>query len=349
MRACWKLVYFGAFLFSSLRVADLNAQSNTTQPSVLHMKQSTTTSAPMFPPFLTMYPVLEGSKSPAEGLSLTGTISLKNYDPTFSEELFALVYWRGECPADDINLGPAATIVWTDILKNPSLGTVTLPVNLQFPNPLPMTGCVGLYYNGGALVKGKVTISADLDLTYAPLKSPSRNTVTTVGGEYCFGMSGGCQNATGIDTEGFAAAFPIETTGHLLELYGNISDSTFDGTKAYGPLPSGSWGAENDFYLLPGGCGIFLENLNFQGFSNPAPLSTLYNWLPSDALHLASVPLVDRAPNGVTSKVPLQSSVETVFSVPVKVNAGDCFVVIYGRTGNGATDNETQVNALLGP
>jgi hypothetical protein len=36
-------------------------------------------------------------------------------------------------------------------------------------------------------------------------------------------------------------------------------------------------------------------------------------------------------------------------TMPVTVNAGDCMVVIYGRTGNGATDNQTQVKALLEP
>ena len=138
--------------------------------------------------------------------------------------------------------------------------------------------------------------------------------------------------------------------GHLLELYGNISDSTFDGTNNYGPLPTGeSWGAVNDFYLLPGGCGIFEENLNDQGFPNPAPLSTLHAWLPKDALHLASLPLVDRTPPGESTKAALQGMVEDIFSVPVKVNAGDCILVIYGRRGNGATDNETQVHALVGP
>jgi hypothetical protein len=45
----------------------------------------------------------------------------------------------------------------------------------------------------------------------------------------------------------------------------------------------------------------------------------------------------------------LQGKVENIFSVPVTVNAGDCIVVIYGRSGNGATDNETQVHALMGP
>ena len=195
-----------------------------------------------------------------------------------------------------------------------------------------------------------MTISADLNLAYRPVKNPTLNTVIGVGGEYCFGQNGGCQNATAIDGEAFAVPIPLQAAGRLLELYGDISDSTFDGTEDNGPLPTGaSWGSINDFYLLPGGCGIFEENLNSQGFPNPAPLSTLRSWLPHDALHLASFPFVDRVSTGESSKAALQGQVENIFSVPVKVNSGDCIVVIYGRTGNGATDNETQVNALVGP
>jgi hypothetical protein len=141
-------------MLAGLGMSDLQAQENAVMPPVLHMQQSTTTAAPNFPPFLTMYHVLDGAKSPAEALSLTGTISLKNFDPTFSEELFVLAYWQGECPANDINLTEVTEIIWIDIVKNPSLGDSTLPINLEFPHPLPMSGCIGLYYNGGALVKG---------------------------------------------------------------------------------------------------------------------------------------------------------------------------------------------------
>ncbi len=335
-------------MFAGLGMSDLQAQDATIQPSVLHMVQSQTTARPNFPTFLGMYQVAGGASSPVEALALTGTLSIKNYDPTFSEVLFLIAYWKGTCPADDVNLSQAAGIIWTDILKNPSQSDSTLNVNLNFPKPLPMTGCIGIDYGGGALVKGKVTMSVDLNLTYRAASSEP-NSVLDLSGEYCFGRTGGCQNATAIDGEGFAVPFPQPTAGHLVELYGDISDSTFDGTKEQGPLPTGSWGAGNDFYLLPGGCGIFEQNLNSQGFPNPAPLSTLHSWLPKDALHLASVPLVDRTPPGVTSKAPLQSQVANIFSVPVKVNAGDCIVVIYARSGDGATDNETQVHALMTP
>jgi hypothetical protein len=350
MKAHWSAVCCALFILAGLSMSDLRAQEGAPSPAVLHVQKSTTTSKPNFPAFLGMYRVLGGARSPVDLLALTGTISLKNFDPKFSEVLFLIVYWQGTCPTDDINLTQAAGIIWSDILKNPSQSEITLAVDQTFPKPLPMTGCVGLYYNGGALVKGKVTMSADLNLAYKPGTNSNPDTVLDLSGEYCFGQNGGCENATGIDGEGFAVPITRLPAGHLVELYGDVSDSTFDGTNDNGPLPTGaSWGSMNDFYLLPGGCGIFTENLNSQGFPNPAPLSTLHAWLPHDALHLASVPLVDRTLPGETSKAPLQSRVENVFSVPVAVNADDCMVVIYGRSGNGATDNETQVHALIAP
>lgn len=324
-------------------------QSSAPSPSVLHIVQSQTISQGSqngFPTFLAMYHVLDGAKSPAEGFSLNGTLSMNNYTPTFSEALWELAYWQGECPAHDLSL-TGAQVIWSGITKNPSQSNSIFPINLSFPHGLPMTGCIGLYYGGGPLLAGKTAMSADLNLVYRPVSTS--NTVVYLSGEYCFGQNGGCQNATEIDGEGFAVPFSMPA-GHLLELFGNVSDSTFDGTNNFGPLPTGeSWGALNEFYLLPGGCGIFEENLNDQGFPNPAPLSTLHNWLPKDALQLANVPVVDRVPPGTTSKATLQSMVETIFSVPVEVNSGDCLLVIYGRTGNGATDNETQVHALMGP
>jgi hypothetical protein len=349
-----KIVCCAVFIFAGVGLSNLQAQEGAAnQPSVLHIQQSQTTSQGSqngFPTFLAMYHVLDGAKSPAELLGLTGTISLKNFDPRFSEVLWVLVYWQGECPAHDISLSKAAGILWSDILKNPSQSVSSFLVNLDFPHPLPMTGCVGLYYGGGPLIEGKATMSADLNLRYRPVTNPNLNTVVDVGGEYCFGQDGGCQNATAIDGEAFAVPIAKLPAGHLVELYGNISDSTFDGTQDYGPVPTGkSWGAVNDFYLLPGGCGIFEQNLNSQGFPNPAPLATLHSWLPHDALHLASLPLVDRITSGETGKAAIQGQLENIFSVPVKVNTGDCMLVIYGRSGNGATDNETQVKALIAP
>jgi hypothetical protein len=353
MTTCQRMFIIAAiFILVSAGKTLVWGQDSTLKPSVLHIEQTQTTSQGSqngFPTFLAMYHVLDGAKSPANIMALNGTISLKNYDPTFSEVLWLLVYWQGECPAHDITLSQAAGILWSDILKNPSQSDSSFPVNLIFPHPLAATGCIGLYFGGGPLLEGKATMSADLDLTYEPMTSNPNTLVNVGGGEYCFGMDSGCQNATVIDGEAFAVPTAFQTAGHLLEIYGNISDSTFDGTNNYGPLPTASWGSINEFYLLPGGCGIFNENLNSQGVPNPAPLSTLHSWLPKDALQLVSLPQVDRVASGETSKAALQNQVESIFSVPVKVNAGDCMVTIFGRTGNGATDNETQITGLMGP
>jgi hypothetical protein len=117
-------------------MADVKAQEAPPNPAVLHIEQSQTTSQPNFPTFLGMYHVLDGAKPQADSMALTGTLSLKNYDPTFSEVLFLIVYWQGTCPADDVNLTQAAGIIWSDILKNPSLSDSTLTYEFQFPEAL---------------------------------------------------------------------------------------------------------------------------------------------------------------------------------------------------------------------
>jgi hypothetical protein len=326
---------------------NLWGQENAVLPSVLHIRHSETVSKSGFPQFLSMYRVLDGANSTAEAMALAGTISLKNDSPNFSEVLWLLAYWQGKCPVDDHSLA-GANFIWGDILKNPSQSTSNFPVNLTFPHPLPMTGCVGFVFGGGPLVAGRVTMSANLSLTYQQSNSTA-NTVVDLAGEYCFGQDWGCQNATSDDALAFAVPITMPA-GHLVELFGNISESTFDGTQNFGPLPTGkAWGAINDFYLLPEGCRKFGENLNSQGFPNAEPLATLYSWLPENALHLESVPLEYQIPWDETGKATLQRAVKRIFSVPLTVNTGDCLVVIYGRNGNGATDNETQVKALLTP
>jgi hypothetical protein len=89
MSAYRKVVFLAAVFFSAAWAkCDLWGQEGAAQPSVLHIKLSTTTSEPGFPVFLGMYHVLDGASSPAEMRALTGTISMKNFDPTFSDSCF---------------------------------------------------------------------------------------------------------------------------------------------------------------------------------------------------------------------------------------------------------------------
>ena len=327
--------------------SELRGQEQASEPSVLHIQHSVTTARTGFPQYTFMYQLLDGAKSQAEARALKGTISIENHSPNFSEVLWLLGYWADKCPKDDKSLR-GANFIWSEILKNPSLSMDEFRVDLKFPHPVPMTGCVGFVFGGGTGTVGQVTMSANLDLTWAPSSSDA-NGVVGLSGEYCFGQDWGCENATVDDEQGFGMPI-VMPPGHLVELYGNIADSTFDGTDNYGPLPTGSaWGAVNDFYLLPGGCGKFGENLNSQGFPNPAALTTLYSWLPDNAVHLESVDMGYEIPPDGSGKASLQKPVEKFFPDPVTVSAGDCMVVIYGRRGNGATDNETQVLAVLAP
>ena len=347
MNTSWKMLVRAAiFILASQGICHAQEQQNAVAPSVLHIQHSVSTSKTGFPQFGYIHRVLDGAKSTAEARALTGTITLENHSPNFSEVLWLLAYWEGTCPAKvDANI-TGGHFLWSDILKNPAESTSKFPVDLLFPHPLPMTGCVALVFGGGPLVEGEVTMSADLDLTYEP-SSLGTNTVLDLSGEYCFGQNWGCQNATTNDQDAFGVPVTLPA-GHLVELFGNLSDSTFDGTANFGPLPTGAaWGAVNDFYLIPGGCGKFEENLNDQGFPNPAPLATLYSWLPHDALLLGREPVEYYIPEKETGAATLQTRVERFFPVPVPVNSGDCLVVIYGRKGNGATDNETQVHAVL--
>jgi hypothetical protein len=348
MGAYRKVIILAAVLISiGWGKSDLWAQEELDQPSVLHIQHTVTTSKTGFPQFLYMYHVLDGAKSTAEARALKGKISLKNDSSNFSEVLWLLAYWEGECPVNDQSLA-GASFLWSDILKNPSQSTSDFPVNLTFSHPLPMTGCLGFVFGGGPLVEGKVTMSADLDLAYQHSNSDA-NTVVDLSGEYCFGQNWGCQNATTDDREGFAVPITMPA-GHLVELFGNISDSTFDGTQNFGPLPTGRmWGAVNEFYLLPEGCGKFGENLNRQGFPNQVLLATLYSWLPDNAVHLESASPEYEIPWDKTGKATLQKRIDRIFPIPVTVNAGSCVVVIYGRKGDGATDNETQVKAVMEP
>src|SRR5215469_7697448 len=135
----WKtMIFTAALVLISLGTSNLWGQENVVPPSVLHIEQTQTTSQGSqngFPTFLAMYHVLDGAKSPVDMVALNGTLSLKNYDPTFGEVLWQLYYWKGECPAHDIDLTQIAGILWSDIIKNPTQSESTFPVNLIFPHP----------------------------------------------------------------------------------------------------------------------------------------------------------------------------------------------------------------------
>jgi hypothetical protein len=271
-------------------------------------------------------------------------VTVTNTANLYAEVLFILHYLpTGACqagllPASTPEFGPAGALPLAQfIVKAPTQGTFTFPVNLTLPGGVPMSSCVLLGLNGGSVSTAhSVTSSADLTLSYTAAPSPAQ-AVLGAGGEFCFGQNWGCQAATTNDALSFANVTPIGQAMHLVALYGNISDTTFDGTSAFGAPPTGAWTANNDFYIYHGA-----ECASFGVTSGTAGPGNYYASIPTDAVHLLSVPLSGSGIGVRTAPV-----YQALANVPVA--AGDCLVTLWGLQGGGGFDNETQVFALAGP
>ena len=85
-------VFTAVLVMSGFGTHHLWGQEDALTPSVLHIQHSVTTSQLNFPSYLYMYHGLGGAKSTAEAQTLTGTISLENHSPNFSEVLWLLLY-----------------------------------------------------------------------------------------------------------------------------------------------------------------------------------------------------------------------------------------------------------------
>ena len=229
-----------------------------TWPSPVEMVGSALTTVTGFPTAWYGFPIAAGPQSVA---TLSGTLSVTNAQNLYSEVLFIIEYYparAGSCavgrwPASTPEFGPAgAEGIGNFIVKAPTQGTFSLPVDLTLPGGLPISSCVLVGLNGGPVSAAQEVVSAvDLSLTYAAAQPPAQS-VLGAGGEFCFGQSWGCQAATTDDTQSFAAITPVPQPTRLVALYGDISDSTFDGTSTFGPLPAGAWTATNDFYVYHG-------------------------------------------------------------------------------------------------
>jgi hypothetical protein len=311
-------------------------------PSPIDIVGSTTTGVTGFPTAWYGFPIAPGAQSMA---ALSGAVSVTNSANLYAEVLFILQYLpSGACPAGLLPAStpeygpPGAHSLAQFIVKAPTQGTFTLPIDLTLPGGgVPISGCVLLGLNGGSVSTAHaVTSAATLSLTYVPAPTPAQS-ILGAGGEFCFGQSWGCQAATTNDALSFANVTPIAQAAHLVALYGDISDSTFDGTSSFGAPPAGAWTATNDFYVYHGA-----ECAAFGVSSGTAGPGNYYAAIPGDATHLLSVPLSGSG-LGVTTKPVYQAFA----SLPLA--AGDCLVTLWGLEGGGGFDNETQVFALTAP
>jgi hypothetical protein len=313
---------------------------NCVWPSPINMVGSTTTAALGFPTAWYGFPI-DGTKSLS---SLTGTVSVAQAQSIYSEVLFILEYLpsgacqAGPLPASTPEFGPPGAVALGNfIVKAPTAGTYTASINLTLPGGLPVTNCVLLGLNGGTVtLPHPVTSAANLSLAYTAPQQPTQS-ILGVNGEFCFGQIEGCQAATLDNSQSFANVTPITTQKQLVALYGNITDSTFDGTLLFGAPPPGAWTSKNDFYIYHGA-----ECSSFGVASGSAGPGNYYASIPADAVHLLSVPVSGGGISATTQPVFQAFSNTTLMP-------GDCLVTLWGMDSGGAFDNETQVLALTSP
>ncbi len=310
-----------------------------TWPSPMRLVGSTMTTAQGFPTTWYGFPV-QGTQSFS---ALSGTVSLTNSKDIYSEILFILKYLptsAGACTVGRLAGDPptaGSQTFATFIVKAPEAKTYSLPIDFKMPGGLPMSGCVLVGLNGGTVAASHdVTAAVDLTLTYTAPPETMQSTLG-VGGEFCFGQDWGCQGATTDNSQSFARVTPITTAAKLIALYGDISDSTFDGSKSFGAPPTGDWTAENDFFVYHGAGECTFPGGVTSGHVGPGDY---YHQIPSSAVHLLSVP---RTGKGISVDT---AQVYKTFS-DVSLEPGDCLVTLWGMHGGGGFDNETQIHALV--
>lgn len=316
---------------------------------------SFTTSAQGFPGLWFGYTLPAG---PLNLVSLSGTVSMNNSANIYSEMLFVVSYLpSGTCPTSGTNVqfvpgtGPA---LWSDIIKGPTTGTFSAPVSFTLPVGVPISNCLVVGVNGGT-VAASHSVTGTINLTATYRQGSSSSQMVGLGSEFCFGQNWGCQLATTDDTQSFASVIPITQRSSLNAIWGNISDSTFDGSSMFGPPPSGPWTSLNDVYIYHGAeCQQFPPPK--QGSTVSQSSGNYYSLIPGDATHLVSAPLSGSGGvgEGQTINYLLPGlmngiAVYQTFS-NVTLNAGDCLVNLYGLQGTtGAFDNEDQLNAVVTP
>ena len=292
-------------------------------------------------------------------VSLSGTISVNNTSSIYSEMLFIAGYVpSGPCPTSTtLQWGPPGiTNIWGNIIKTPTEGISSVPVNFTLPVGMPVSNCLLFGINGGTVAPAPghvVTGTINLVATY--VQNPSYPTQEIgLGNEFCFGQNWGCTLATADDTKSFAVVNRISSQSNLNAITGNISDSTFDGSSAFGPTPTAPWVATNDVYLYHGSADCSQFPTTSQSTNGPGDY---YSQIPSDATHLLSAPLSGDTGVGVGETInyllPGLTNgivVNQTFS-GVTLNAGDCIVTLTGlQSGtNGAFDNEAQIQAFVTP
>lgn len=278
---------------------------------------------------------------------LTGTVSiststLPRYPGNPSQALFIVGYLpSGGCVTNGFQFQdffqtfflayPNAVWVAKFIVKNLGSGVSTVSTKVDFPAPIPVSGCAFVIIDGGPSLGylkpiSSIRMVSSMKLNYGPPGNQPAPYIVGSGDEFCFGMSWGCQMSTPNKGVAFAAVDKIQRSGRLVSLYGNVSEGGLS-------RPAGYWSARNGYYL---------DRACSQFPAAPPAGQKLYG--PGsyfDTIPLAATRLLDFTLSG-TSNV-LQQTVNSRQNVTV--SAGDCLVHIVQVNGPGHVDGAGQVDA----
>ncbi len=315
---------------------------------------SSTTSVEGFPTWWQGYNLPPGQTS---FVGLRGTVSVENTAGIYGEILFLVSYLpSGPCLTEGAEFPSwpetqnQLVMLWTNIIKSPTTGVFSAPVDFTLPKGIPISNCLVIEINGGTVaLPHPVTSTVNLVATYTPNVDQSTQ-ILEFENEFCFGQDWGCEGATANDTQSFAAVTQVTQRSRLDAILGNVSDSTFDGSKYFAPLPTGPWTAINDIYVYrQSDCSQFPTAA--RSWNGPGDY---FSQIPQDAMLLVSAPLsgnggvgegesINYLMPGMTNGV----SVYQTFS-DIVLNPGDCLVSLYGVQGTtGGFDNEDQLQAIV--
>jgi hypothetical protein len=282
----------------------------------------------VFKKYVYSYPTYRGSIT-----TITGSIALYS-SSTFEETLFSVnttdlsdcnMHGEEYNTYAEINAShPSLQSVQALILKQPTIGTNILPVNLSYPGGLNNQGCITIIVDTSAPLSQN-----DVRLQVNTSKETATSASLGTGSEFCFGQYSGCDLA-GSNSTTFVYSIEVPHDSLLVSLTGNISDSALTGGFAASAPPSSLWSIKTDFYIIPRGCG-------FLGIGKSRLNSNfLANYTPIYSIVLSGSEVVD-----------LQQLVD--YPTNILLTSGDCIVTTVSMQGNGAVDAENQVKYILTP
>ena len=261
--------------------------------------------------------------------SIKGQVNLR-HSGDYTLSLNTLFSVPGKCPKETIapftsydQLGQFMGRATYNLAQFILRGNSQAKTNIQFPEGVPVSGCIVIVFDGGPLSGASTfTMSAALKFELSEEGPKANPAILTSGWE---GWIRG-KNA-------FAFSVPVGFKSELVGLYGSYSMIGTNDSKI-------------DYYLLPGGCGSFWKKEKkgmAQYITRNKSIDSIESDLPANAKLLFSF---EKRGRGL-----IQDSLSVKPESIVNIEAGDCLLsVMYspsGKVENG--DFENQLKYFLVP